>query len=587
VRGIRERAIRFRRARRLAAALGAAFAGAMMSAPMWWPAIRYGALSVRGGNGGAPALEVVSFSHAWRDLLSLAWPGAVGFGGATYWGGLRKTDFPQFAGTLVCVLALFAWPRTGRRERGAVCMLALFALLGAALSLGSNLPGLDGLLRARVRLFASFRVPVSWLLFTQLSLILLSALGLERITERGRARDTMVRALRVAAAAGAFAVMTGFTLAWAPLHDVAAGVAHAFRPALTSDQSVIAALRAELDLVWRGLMMGAAIALWLWQRRASWSRWTLAGVLALEVADLGGVSVPFLISNSGRAAQLAPATTPPLALVAAADSLARAMPLDHAGAATNDWVAWRARCVTGVHGAIDRDWSDLMSGGFQRHYQALCAYAVRYTTVPPGTPQAPALWSYVRTGGAEARAGGADARTSGADSVVRLTAARDRAYFVTEVSAPGDRACVLAGLLSDDFRADRALAEHAEVSGSYPGSVDARLRWLEDSPDRLRLACESDKRSFLVVADPWLPGWSAEIDGGPAELDRVDYLLRGLPVPAGRHVVEMRYQPPGWRLGVALARAGFLLTLAAAFAVAGWQVTFARRESGADTARAA
>jgi hypothetical protein len=568
-----ERAVYFRRARRLLVALGAAAASALMSAASWWPLLEYGTLSVRGGPAGAAALEVASFSHAWRDLLSLAWPGAVGFGGATYWGGLRKTDYPQFAGTLVCVLALLAWPRAARRERGAALLLALFAVLGCVLSLGSHLPPVNGALRAALRPFAAFRVPVSWLVFTQLALILLSALGLERIAERGASRDAVVRALQLAAMAGAFAVMTGFTLAWAPLHDTLAGWARAVRPALSSDQSVIAALRAELDLVWRGLLVIAAIALWLAARHARWGRWALVGVLALEIVDTASVSVPFLLANAGTEAQLAPAAAPPLARAAAADPLVRAMPLDPAGAATNDWIAWRARCVTGVHGAIDRDWSDLMEAGFQRHYEALCAYAVRYTTVPARAAAQPALWS--------------DVRAQGADRVVRLTAARDRAYCVTDVVAPGDRARLLAALLSDDFRAGRALAEDARVAGRYPGAADAALRWLEDAPDRLRLSCDARGPAFLVVADPMLPGWSARIDGRPAPIARVDFMLRGLALPAGHHEIEMRYAPPGWAIGAALSRAGFLLALAAACAIAGWHMTFSRGAAGTDTARAA
>ena len=155
------------------------------------------------------------------------------------------------------------------------------------------------------------------------------------------------------------------------------------------------------------------------------------------------------------------------------------------------------------------------------------------------------------------------------------------------VSAPGERTSVLAALLSDDFRADRALAEEVTIAGSYPGSADARLRWLEDAPDRLRFESVTSAPAFLVVADPMLPGWAALLDGRPAPLHRVDFLLRGLPVPPGTHSIEMRYLPPGWRLGAALARAGCLLALAATLAVAGWQMTFTRREPGANTARAA
>jgi uncharacterized membrane protein YfhO len=67
--------------------------------------------------------------------------------------------------------------------------------------------------------------------------------------------------------------------------------------------------------------------------------------------------------------------------------------------------------------------------------------------------------------------------------------------------------------------------------------------------------------SELVLTDLHYPGWRVELDGEDAALDRVNYLLRGTSLPAGRHRVEFRYEPRAWRLGwivslVALAALG-------------------------------
>ena len=52
-----------------------------------------------------------------------------------------------------------------------------------------------------------------------------------------------------------------------------------------------------------------------------------------------------------------------------------------------------------------------------------------------------------------------------------------------------------------------------------------------------------DARSLLVLTDVHYPGWKATVDGEPAQIERVDYLLRGVRVPAGSHRVEFSYEP--------------------------------------------
>ena len=46
---------------------------------------------------------------------------------------------------------------------------------------------------------------------------------------------------------------------------------------------------------------------------------------------------------------------------------------------------------------------------------------------------------------------------------------------------------------------------------------------------------------FSDVYFPW--GWKATIDGNPAELARVNYVLRALQIPAGEHEITMQFDP--------------------------------------------
>jgi hypothetical protein len=80
---------------------------------------------------------------------------------------------------------------------------------------------------------------------------------------------------------------------------------------------------------------------------------------------------------------------------------------------------------------------------------------------------------------------------------------------------------------------------------------------LDDTTVRLRT--RSAAPAFLVVSDVDYPGWLASVDGQPAALYRTDYVLRGLPVPAGEHVVEMVFRPRSLFVGIGVSAASALL----------------------------
>jgi hypothetical protein len=100
-----------------------------------------------------------------------------------------------------------------------------------------------------------------------------------------------------------------------------------------------------------------------------------------------------------------------------------------------------------------------------------------------------------------------------------------------------------------------------------PGAPAGSARIVAYEPERVVVEGTARRPGELVLTDLHYPGWKVELDGESAPLHRVNYLLRGTSLPAGRHRVEFRYEPATWRLGwivslVALAALGGAVAVA-------------------------
>jgi hypothetical protein len=105
---------------------------------------------------------------------------------------------------------------------------------------------------------------------------------------------------------------------------------------------------------------------------------------------------------------------------------------------------------------------------------------------------------------------------------------------------------------------DRPLPPDAEVSGS--------ARITRDDPEHVEVETDSPGPAYLVLADTFDPGWSAEVDGRPASIRPAWIAFRAVYLPEGRHRVTFRYRPAGFAAGLAVSLAGLI----AAAGVAAW-----------------
>ncbi len=87
------------------------------------------------------------------------------------------------------------------------------------------------------------------------------------------------------------------------------------------------------------------------------------------------------------------------------------------------------------------------------------------------------------------------------------------------------------------------------------------------APDRLTYRAKSANGGVAVFSEVYFPwGWEVTIDGKPAEIGRVNYVLRALRVPAGEHEIVMTFDPKSLRATTALATVSIILIYIAAAA---------------------
>ncbi|NII29548.1 YfhO family protein [Pseudoflavitalea sp. X16] len=94
-------------------------------------------------------------------------------------------------------------------------------------------------------------------------------------------------------------------------------------------------------------------------------------------------------------------------------------------------------------------------------------------------------------------------------------------------------------------------ARFEKTAGTQPlPDSTASIRLVENLNDKVTYQSESAQPQFAVFSEVYYPyGWDAYIDGKKTDYCRVNYALRGMPVPAGKHTIEFRFEPRSVILG--------------------------------------
>ena len=136
----------------------------------------------------------------------------------------------------------------------------------------------------------------------------------------------------------------------------------------------------------------------------------------------------------------------------------------------------------------------------------------------------------------------------------------------------------LIGNIKTVTSADEEIAATCELSSQSIGVVDVSkfslgqtqfntsgdIGLLEYKPNYLKYEVNVSGPALAAFSEIYYPkGWVAKIDGTEVEYIRLNYILRGLEIPAGKHVIEFEFKPDSYFIGnrIMMASSGLLILL--------------------------
>jgi len=72
------------------------------------------------------------------------------------------------------------------------------------------------------------------------------------------------------------------------------------------------------------------------------------------------------------------------------------------------------------------------------------------------------------------------------------------------------------------------------------------------SPNEIDISVDVDEPGYLVIQQSFYPGWYAYDNGKPADIEKVNYLFRGIKLDRGEHRVHLVFRPIDFYLGLTL-----------------------------------
>jgi hypothetical protein len=119
-----------------------------------------------------------------------------------------------------------------------------------------------------------------------------------------------------------------------------------------------------------------------------------------------------------------------------------------------------------------------------------------------------------------------------------------------------------------DKRWEKALSSYS------PGRDSLDVIKLEDyKPNHLTYSYQSRNNGLAVFSEIYYPmGWNVTVDNKPSFHFRVNYVLRGMVLPAGSHKVEFRFHPDAYFIGEKISLISSILLLALLLLFAGIEI---------------
>ena len=123
--------------------------------------------------------------------------------------------------------------------------------------------------------------------------------------------------------------------------------------------------------------------------------------------------------------------------------------------------------------------------------------------------------------------------------------AQGNGWFVDKINYVADANAEYAGVGKIDVRHEAVADKKFEsvLGKAQSNDSTAKVKLVKYEPNNLQYTVNSKNGGVVVFSEIYYPGWTATIDGQPAELGRVNYILRAVSVKPGKHTVVLDFHP--------------------------------------------
>lgn len=467
-----------------------------------------------------------------------------------YWGDQPNTSGPVYLGIVVLLLGIVGLFVVRGWHVGWIVAASIF---GIVLSWGHNFSGLNYFLFDHMPLYNKFRAPSMALVIPQLTLPLLAALALQYLLYGNWEARELIKKLKPAAivtAVLAAVMLLGYLNAdfKSPAdQNTKQGIAQALAQGMAQGQAPTAEITQRATATATSIMTGLAadrkslygadltrsllfmalgiLLIYLAYQKKLKALYLGIGFTLLSFIDLIGVSARYLNKEHyiDETELLEAAFTPTAADLQIKQDTGYYRVYDQNGDfRDNSRSAYFHNSIGGYHPAKLALYADLIEHQLSKNnMEVLNMLNTKYFIVSNPTDRKP--------------------------MAIPNPEALGPVWFVRTVQFVANADAEMKAL--DQFSpADTAYADQREKAkipqSDFAADSTARIRLIRNENDYIEYESRAATPQFAVFSEIYYPhGWKALIDGKEVPIAKVDYLLRGLPVPAGNHKIEFRFEP--------------------------------------------
>ena len=472
----------------------------------------------------------------------------VEYYGKTYWGDQPIVAAPAYIGAIVFFLALLGLFHDQRKIK---YVFLAGAILSLVLSWGKNFDGLTRFFIDFVPLYDKFRAVSSIQVVLELCIPVLAIMGLQSFFSNDKDKQWTslwkASATSIGLIVALFLVKGAFNFSGAmdeqlmqmfgESQDKSFGIN--FIKALKEDRMNFY----TSDLLRSGLLITvAAVALWLYIKNKLGATTTIIAVGFFMVADLFMVDKRYVYNNpdqfkSAREVDMPFEPTEVDNLILKDTSNYRVYEIQGRMQARTSYFH---KSVGGYSAVRPRRFDQLFDYNVEKNINELGSsidfQTLSFTKSNPVLDMLNVKYVIVPTGQG--------------DVPITNPFANGNAWFVSKIKVVKSADEEMKALDSLDV-ANEAVVDTFEDNGKYfkggfisskdsTASIQLKLH----KPNHLIYSSENSKNGFAVFSENYYEnGWKATIDGNETKIYRVNYVLRGLQIPAGKHTIEFKFEP--------------------------------------------